>query len=250
MMNFEGNMGVEEKPLFTGLALCKPTSIKLSDNGESLWIPFKFQDGDFLVGVTVKDEVVVSSTGSHLYMSTKGDWRSFYIKDEDTMFEIKNSNGREWSFFTKENEPVKARIGEIDWYEFLRQLLSYQSNQETFLKDMKANKLDFDSVLKGKSDFASLIDHVNTSNCQIVLPLVVREKADGTLSQSSLFRYIYRSEVNNGNLIVPQKATTAFQRQVENAEKAGNKITNSFFSIKYQEFTPLQSTETTDTPDW
>ena len=250
MMNFEGNMGVEEKSLFTGLALCKPTSVKLSDNGESLWIPFKFQDGDFLVGVTVKDEIVVSSTGSHLYMSTKGDWRSFYIKDEASMFEIKNSNGRDWSFFTKENEPVKARIGEIDWYEFLRQLLSYQSNQETFLKDMKANKLDFDSVLKGKSDFTSLIDHVNASNCHIVLPLVVREKADGTLAQSSLFRYIYRSEVNNGNLIVPQKAITAFQRQVENAEKAGNKITNSFFSIKYQEYTPLQSTETTDAPDW
>jgi len=57
-MNFEGNTGVEEKSLFTGLALCKPTSVKLSDNGESLWIPFKFEGGDFLVGVTVKDEVV------------------------------------------------------------------------------------------------------------------------------------------------------------------------------------------------
>ena len=250
MMNFEGNTGVEEKSLYTGLALCKPNGVKLSDNGESLWIPFKFQDGDFLVGVTVKDEPVVSTTGSHLYMSTKGDWRSFYIKDEASMFEIKNSNGRDWSFFTKENEPVKARIGEIDWYEFLRQLLSYQSNQETFLKDMKANKLDFDSVLKGKANFESLMDHVKTNNCHVVIPLVVREKQDGTLAQSSLFRYIYRSEINNGNLIVPQRAITSFQKQVENAEKNGTKITNSFFSIKYQEFVPLQSTETTDTPDW
>jgi hypothetical protein len=98
MMNFEGNTGVEEKSLYTGLALCKPNSIKLSDNGESLWIPFKFQDGDFLVGVTVKDEPVVSSTGSHLYMSTKGDWRSFYIKDESTSNFINISSKAALSF--------------------------------------------------------------------------------------------------------------------------------------------------------
>jgi len=110
MMNFEGNTGVEEKSLYTGLALCKPNGVKLSDNGESLWIPFKFQDGDFLVGVTVKDEPVVSTTGSHLYMSTKGDWRSFYIKDEATMFDIKESNAESGHSLLKRVNQLKLEL--------------------------------------------------------------------------------------------------------------------------------------------
>ena len=41
MMNFEGNTGVEEKPLYTGLALCKPNNYQTTENHYGFHLDFK-----------------------------------------------------------------------------------------------------------------------------------------------------------------------------------------------------------------
>ncbi len=199
-------------------------------NGKDV-MPLNFwcsADGEtiFLQTINLYNEDKIASTGSVRVINNKVQYT--YSKSLDALSANENMN-----WFSQEGIRV-AKVNEILYYKLLADMIKWNHKLDmTFYEFCEQNNLTFQEIyggnFKGLKELISEVNADEESNYGAYVLFVVKENAEtGKLRQSFITRpdYIFRSEYG----------VNTVQKLYKEAEQSGNKITNHYFTFKFQEF--------------
>lgn len=129
----------------------------------------------------------------------------------------------------------EARIGEVDYYKFITQLLRVNLNADTSYVDiLKVEKLDFESVYEGDfSGLRKLPEYTQSKDMSVVMPLIVKEREKG-LRQEVLVRadLMYRTDTASVN----ETMKNSMMKQHNDAVERGAQLSTKYYTVDFMEF--------------
>ena len=186
-----------------------------------------------ILGIDLCKDTQTSSTGKVKVINDKG--QDTWAESVDTVM-----NNPKMSWFSHDGIR-EAKIGEVDYYKFLSQIMRFNFKGDTNFIDMCKNVgIDFDSVYNGNfAGLYELVEWLNTDEGEkmpnyVIGLCVVKKKDDGKLRQELLNNSDTWYRCPSETVLEGHKQ--ALIKLEKDKRDSGYSLTNRLYTYEFQEF--------------